>query len=120
MSHINRSPSNPAGTFVTYCSDCDVGPGGVYQNCGERYIQMFEVDPNTPPTNPPFKERIPPGVIEKAQPLTQQNPTGVDENVPSEQGFTEQLSSSDNSVMMVQGTTNRITTIMKNLMKTVM
>ena len=95
---INRSPSNPAGTLVTYCSDCDVGPGGVYQNCGERYIQMFEVDPNTPPTNPPFKERIPPGVIEQAQPLTQQNPTGVDENVPSEQGFTEQLSSSDNSV----------------------
>ena len=59
---------------------------------------MFEVDPNTPPTNPPFKERIPLGVIEQAQPLTQQNPTGVDENVPSEQGFTEQLSSSDNSV----------------------
>jgi len=102
---INRSPSNPAGTLVTYCTDCDIGSGGTnwdgsgnYKNCGERYIQAFEQDPNTPPTNPQFKERIPPGVIEQSQPLTPQDSSNVGENVPSQQGFTEQLSSSDNSI----------------------
>ncbi len=93
---INRSPSNLAGTLVTYCTDCDIGPGGVYQNCGERYVQMFEQDPNPPsPPKPPFSERIPPGVIEQAQPLTQQNPNGINENVPPQQEFTEQLSASE-------------------------
>lgn len=66
---INRSPSNPAGTLVTYCTDCEVGPGGQnppapLRNCGERYIQVFEQDPNPPPPpKPPFSEQIPPGVI---------------------------------------------------------
>ncbi len=86
---INRSPSNPAGTLVNYCTDCDVGPGGVYRNCSERYIQMFEQDPSPPQTNPPFKERIPPGAIEQSQPLTLQDSSNVGENVPSQQGFTE-------------------------------
>jgi len=99
---INRSPSNPAGTVVNYCTDCDIGPGGEpnYQNCSERYIQMFEQDPNPspPPTKSPFSERIPSGVIEQAQPLTQQNPNGANDNVPPQQDFTEQLSSSGNSV----------------------
>jgi len=98
---INRSPSNPAGTLVTYCTDCEVGPGGQdppapLRNCGERYVQMFEQDPNPPPPpKPPFSERIPPGVIEQTQPLTQQNPNDINENVPPQQEFTEQLSSSE-------------------------
>ena len=57
---------------------------------------MFEQDPNPPsPPKPPFSERIPPGVIEQAQPLTQQNPNGINENVPPQQEFTEQLSASE-------------------------
>lgn len=101
---INQSPSNPAGTLVTYCTDCEVGPGGQnppapLRNCGERYIQTFEQDPNPPPPppppRPPFSERIPPGVIEQTQPLTQQNPNGANDNVPPQQDFTEQLSSSE-------------------------
>jgi len=92
---INKSPSNPAGTLVNYCTDCDVGLGGVKQNCSERYIQFFEQESNPPPTKSPFKERLPSGVIEQSQPLTQQNPNGVNENIPSQQEFTEQLSSSE-------------------------
>jgi hypothetical protein len=92
---INRGPSNPAGTLVTYCTDCEIGPGGVSQNCGDRYIQAFEQDPNPPATKSPFKERLPSGVIEQSQPLTQQNPNGVNENIPPQQEFTEQLSSSE-------------------------
>ena len=92
---INTSPSNPAGTLVNYCTDCDVGSGGVYQNCSERYVEMFEQDPNPPPPNPPFSKRIPPGVIEQTQPLIQQDPNGINENVPPQQQFTEQLSSSE-------------------------
>ncbi len=97
---INRSPSNPAGTLVTYCTDCEVGPGGQdppapLRNCGERYVQMFEQDPNPPPPpKPPFSERIPPGVIE-TQPLTQQNPNGINENVIPQQEFAEQSSPSE-------------------------
>jgi hypothetical protein len=50
---------------------------------GERYIQMFEQDPNPPtPPKPPFSKRIPPGMIEQTQPLTQQNLNGINENVP--------------------------------------
>jgi hypothetical protein len=57
---------------------------------------MFEQDPNQPPPpKPPFGERIPPGVIEQTQPLTQQNPNDINENVPPQQEFTEQLSSSE-------------------------
>ena len=94
---INRSPSNPAGTVVNYCTDCDIGPSGPpnYQNCSERYVQMLEQDPNPPPPKPPFSERILPGVIEQTQPLTQQDPNGINENVPPQQQFTEQLSSSE-------------------------
>jgi hypothetical protein len=51
---INRTPANPAGTLVTYCTDCDVtgvgesvGPAG-YTNCGERYIQMSAEEPPMP------------------------------------------------------------------------
>ncbi len=50
---INRSPANPAGTLVTYCTDCEVGPiygEDVPENCGERYIEMgLEQPPITPP-----------------------------------------------------------------------
>lgn len=38
---INRSPANPAGTLVTYCTDCDIAPGSTaFVNCSERYIRM--------------------------------------------------------------------------------
>ena len=47
---------------------------------------------------PPFSERIPPGVIEQSQPLTQQDSSNVEESVPSQDGFTEQSSSSGNSI----------------------
>ena len=33
--------------------------------------------------------------MEQTQPLTQQNPNGINENVPPQQEFTEQLSSSE-------------------------
>lgn len=95
---INRSPSNPAGPLVNYCTDCDIGPGGEpnYQNCSERYIQMFEQDPNPqPPTKPPFSERIPPGVIGETQPLTEQDQNGINQNVPYQQDFAGQLHSSE-------------------------
>jgi hypothetical protein len=94
---INRTPSNPAGTIVNYCTDCDIGPYGEpnYQNCSERYIEMFELDPNPPPTKSPFGEHVQPGVIEHAQPLTEQDSTNIDENVPPQHEFTEQLSTSE-------------------------
>jgi len=57
---------------------------------------VFEQDPNPPPPpKPPFNERIAPGVIEQAQPLTEQNPNGANDHVPPQQDFTEQLSSSE-------------------------
>src|SRR5918996_2982342 len=62
---INRSPSNPAGTLVTYCTDCDLGPGGGYsslQNCSERYIAAAAEEPTPTPT-PPILDRVPPGVL---------------------------------------------------------
>ncbi|HKR73716.1 MAG TPA: hypothetical protein VJR94_06350, partial [Candidatus Nitrosocosmicus sp.] len=96
---INRSPSNPAGTLVTYCTDCEVGPGGQdppapLRNCGERYVQMFEQDPNPPPPpKPPFGERIPPGVLEQTQPLIQRDPNDINENVAPQQDLAEQPSS---------------------------
>jgi hypothetical protein len=60
---INRSPANPAGTLVTYCTDCTVGRGGAtgeegyLHDCSERYIQMSvqELEP------------IPPGAIARLQ-----------------------------------------------------
>jgi hypothetical protein len=57
---------------------------------------MFEQDPNPPPPpKPPFSERIPPGVLEQTQPLTQQDPNNINENVPPKQDLAEQLSSSE-------------------------
>jgi hypothetical protein len=55
---INRSPSNPAGTLVTYCTDCKVGPGGTSDECGERYIPMGAEQPLTP---------IPPAAVARLQ-----------------------------------------------------
>ena len=95
---INCSPTNPAGTLVTYCTDCDILSTELgYTNCGERYIPGFEKDPN-PPTQSPFEKQIPPGVIEQSQPLTQQDSNGSDENNTSQHSPKEQLSSSDNSI----------------------
>lgn len=57
---INQSPSNPAGTLVTYCTDCQIGsggtdapgagPGGTYNvhDCSERYIPMAAEQPPIP------------------------------------------------------------------------
>jgi hypothetical protein len=102
---INRSPSNPAGTLVTYCTDCDVKPGGskilegpykgLYnvnqlQNCGERYI---DVKSEQPPTSSPFDPTAPlqGGVLEQQQ---QTPPTsapgaslGVLEQLEQDDGF---------------------------------
>lgn len=58
---INRTPANPAGTLVTYCTDCEVGPiygEAVPENCGERYIQMSAEEPATP---------VPPGAVQRLQ-----------------------------------------------------
>jgi hypothetical protein len=55
---INRSPSNPAGTLVTYCTDCKVGPGGITVECGKRYIPMRAEQPLTP---------IPPAAVARLQ-----------------------------------------------------
>ena len=60
---INCSPTNPAGTLVTYCTDCDILSTELgYTNCGERYIPGFEKDPN-PPTQSSFEKQIPPGSL---------------------------------------------------------
>jgi hypothetical protein len=92
---INKSPSNPAGSLVNYCTDCDVGPGGVPQNCGERYIDsvITGLEDPKPEKDTPFKEHIPPGVIEKAEPIIEGNPNNPGEKVQPQQGFTGQLSS---------------------------
>lgn len=89
---INRSPSNPAGSLVNFCTDCDVGPGGVKQNCSERYIDSIITGAEDPQPEPdtPFKERIPPGAIEKAEPIDEQNSNNLGEKVQPQQGFTEQ------------------------------
>lgn len=55
---INRSPANPAGTLVTYCTDCKVGPGGTTVECGERYIEMGAEQPLTP---------VPPAAVARLQ-----------------------------------------------------
>ena len=61
---INRSPANPAGTLVTYCTDCDIGIGddaigtAGYTNCSERYIGMSAEEPATP---------VPPGAVQRLQ-----------------------------------------------------
>jgi hypothetical protein len=54
---INRSPANPAGTLVNYCTDCELGPGGTYDsihNCSERYIEAYleQPPPISSPTGP--------------------------------------------------------------------
>jgi len=55
---INRSPANPAGTLVTYCTDCDVAPGNTaFVNCSERYIRMG-IERPVP---------VPPGAVAKLQ-----------------------------------------------------
>lgn len=59
---INRSPANPAGTLVTYCTDCevtitDVGYLG-YTNCSERYIEMSAEEPGLP---------VPPSAVARLQ-----------------------------------------------------
>jgi hypothetical protein len=58
---INRSPANPAGTLVTYCTDCQVGRGGTGEplyDCSERYIKMGLEQPPVP---------VPPGAVAKLQ-----------------------------------------------------
>jgi hypothetical protein len=59
---INRSPANPAGTLVTYCTDCDIGPGGQLvsgaTNCSERYIKMGLEQPPVP---------VPPAAVARLQ-----------------------------------------------------
>ena len=80
---INRSPSNPAGTLVTYCTDCDIGPGGgfsSFHNCSERYIQAAEEPTPTPTPSLTVPGSIPEdGVLEQPeQPLFGgQNDAGV-------------------------------------------
>ena len=67
---INRSPSNPAGTLVTYCTDCQVGTGGTNEplhDCGERYIK-YSQQPTPPPTGPLAKPLQPDGVLEQSPP----------------------------------------------------
>ena len=64
---INRSPDNPAGTLVKYCTDCTIGPGGGFSSfydCSERYIDISAEQPPTPslPTPPIAGENIIPGV----------------------------------------------------------
>lgn len=52
---INRSPANPAGTLVTYCTDCniyyDTAGDWHVRDCGERYIAVAAEEPiNVPPS----------------------------------------------------------------------
>lgn len=75
---INQSPTNPAGTLVTYCTDCEVAPGGResgapgyswLRNCSERYIAAAAAEPTPPPTGP-----LTPGNLQNV-PTLEQVPT---------------------------------------------
>jgi hypothetical protein len=57
---INRTPANPAGTLVTYCTDCDVSVYGedFPTGCGERYIEMSAEEPGLP---------VPPSAVARLQ-----------------------------------------------------
>ncbi|MGZ5511644.1 MAG: hypothetical protein ACXWFC_14395, partial [Nitrososphaeraceae archaeon] len=70
-----------------YCQTCIYTSFGY--SCGDKVKQL---------TDTPFKDRIPTGTIEQSQPLTQQNPNEVGEEVSPLQDFSEQSSSSENSV----------------------
>src|SRR5918996_1322574 len=61
--HIEKTLGGVGFDIVTYCTDCDVGPGGVHQNCSERYIEMSAEQPPGPSLpNPPIAgENIVPG-----------------------------------------------------------
>lgn len=83
--HMVKSSTGIGFEIVNYCTECDVGPGGVKQNCSDRYISFDKViqkeDPTTPPTTPSLPtppttgENIVPddkGILE--QPEQQQTP----------------------------------------------
>jgi hypothetical protein len=82
---------------VQYCTDCDIGPGGVYQNCSERYqpLRPGAQEPTPPPptgtmtpgnlpnTAPPLFGETPGGGVEQPPTLTPTQPT------PGSSGTTE-------------------------------
>ena len=93
---INQSPDNPAGTLVTYCTDCQVGPEGIgiaSGTCGDRYIKAFTQDPTPTPT-PPLFGRAPLGALDNLPTLEQvptttpapPTPLGENTNVPPSGG----------------------------------
>jgi hypothetical protein len=71
---------------VQYCTDCDIGPGGVAQNCSERYqpLRPGAPEPTPPPTGPltpgnlqnlPTLEQVP----TTTPPLFGQTPGGAEQ-----------------------------------------
>ncbi|WP_458744672.1 hypothetical protein [Candidatus Nitrosocosmicus sp. T] len=119
---INQGPSNPAGTLVTYCTDCEVAPGGPHEgvqpgytnlnqlrNCGERYIDMKAEEPPRPslPTVPGSLPED--GVLEQTEQPEQStepqdnqddNQGGIptiknNENLPLDNEITEQSDTED-------------------------
>jgi hypothetical protein len=58
---INRSPSNPGGTLVTYCTECTRNPDGTYSDCSERYIEASAGQPI--PVPPSAVQRLQEGGI---------------------------------------------------------
>ncbi len=70
-----------------YCQTCVKTSYGYA--CSEKVKQL---------TDTPFKDRVPTGTIEQSQPLTQQNPNELGEEVSPLQDFSERSSSSENSV----------------------
>lgn len=83
-----RDPTKlPPLNKVNYCQTCvDTSEG---RDCKDKVKQL---------TDTPFKDRIPTGSIEQSQPLTQQNPNEVGEEVSPLQDFSERSSTSENSV----------------------
>jgi hypothetical protein len=77
----------PPLNIENYCQTCIYTSYGY--SCSDKVKQL---------TDSPFKDRVPSGTIEQSQPLTQQNPNEVGEEVSPLQDFSERSSSSKNSV----------------------
>jgi hypothetical protein len=88
--HSEKTSGGIGFDIVQYCTDCDVGPGGVRQNCSERYIEMSAEQPPGPslPTPPIAGENIVPGDTG----VLEQPPTSspFDPTAPLQGGILEQ------------------------------
>jgi hypothetical protein len=92
--HFEKTSGGIGFDIVEYCTDCDVGPGGVRQNCSARYIEMSAEQPPGPslPTPPIAGENIVPGDTGVLEQQPQTPPTFAPGTSP---GVLEQLEQSE-------------------------